>query len=85
MSRPMAVVIEVGRWDCDSIRPGTSELIIQHPIALLPRQHQTAAHFGVRVTQDDISREKAKGNANNDWVSRFRERAAHAPGARVSS
>jgi hypothetical protein len=22
----------------------------------------------VRITQDDISREKAKGNANNDWV-----------------
>lgn len=23
----------------------------------------------MRITQDDISREKAKGNANNDWVS----------------
>ena len=41
-----------------------------HRPSHIPHAHppQTAAHFGVRVTQDDISREKAKGNANNDWV-----------------
>ena len=33
--RPTVVVVEVGRWDCDSIRPGTSELII-HPIPRSP-------------------------------------------------
>jgi HAD superfamily hydrolase (TIGR01548 family) len=29
---------------------------------------QTAAHFGVTVTRDDIARIKAQGNANNDWL-----------------
>jgi histidinol-phosphate aminotransferase len=29
---------------------------------------QTAAAFGVRVTDDDVTREKQKGHANNDWV-----------------
>jgi|EP00624_Nannochloropsis_granulata_P003961 imidazoleglycerol-phosphate dehydratase len=29
---------------------------------------ETAAFFQVQVTQEDISREKAKGNANNDWL-----------------
>jgi imidazoleglycerol-phosphate dehydratase len=29
---------------------------------------ETAAFFQVKVTQEDISREKAKGNANNDWL-----------------
>jgi len=28
----------------------------------------TAAHFGLRVTLDDIARIKAAGDANNDWV-----------------
>ena len=29
---------------------------------------QTAARFGVVVTQDDITRQKKVGNANNDWI-----------------
>lgn len=29
---------------------------------------ETAAFFQVQVTQEDISRDKAKGNANNDWL-----------------
>lgn len=29
---------------------------------------ETAAAFGVQITRDDIAREKAVGNANNDWV-----------------
>lgn len=29
---------------------------------------ETAASFGVDVTEDDIARAKAAGNANNDWV-----------------
>ncbi|GAB5031837.1 imidazoleglycerol-phosphate dehydratase [Nannochloropsis oceanica] len=29
---------------------------------------ETAAFFQVQVTQEDITREKAKGNANNDWL-----------------
>lgn len=29
---------------------------------------QTAARFGVTVTQEDIAVEKKKGNANNDWI-----------------
>ncbi len=27
----------------------------------------TAAHFGVKITKDDIVRIKMAGNANNDW------------------
>lgn len=33
---------------------------------------QTAKHWGVAITPEMIGREKAKGNANNDWVSRMR-------------
>jgi imidazoleglycerol-phosphate dehydratase len=29
---------------------------------------QTAAHYGVKITMDDIDFYKNKGNANNDWV-----------------
>lgn len=29
---------------------------------------QTATFFGVEITHDDISIEKKKGNANNDWI-----------------
>ena len=29
---------------------------------------QTCDHFGVKITQDDISRVKKAGNANNDWI-----------------
>ena len=29
---------------------------------------QTAARFGVVVTQDDITRQNKVGNANNDWI-----------------
>ena len=29
---------------------------------------KTAEHFGVNVNQNDISEEKQKGNANNDWI-----------------
>lgn len=29
---------------------------------------QTARHFGVDITLDDITRAKMKGNANNDWL-----------------
>lgn len=29
---------------------------------------RTAAHFGVEISHEDISIEKKKGNANNDWV-----------------
>jgi len=28
---------------------------------------ETAAHFGVPITSEDVSNAKAKGNANNDW------------------
>ncbi|CAM9946396.1 unnamed protein product, partial [Phaeothamnion confervicola] len=28
----------------------------------------TALHWGVAITADDILREKVNGNANNDWV-----------------
>lgn len=63
----MGAVVNVGRWGL--IQSGTSELIVHIPSSPAPpTQHQTAAHFGVRVTQEDISLEKAKGNANNDWV-----------------
>jgi hypothetical protein len=26
------------------------------------------SRFGVTITQEDITREKKKGNANNDWI-----------------
>lgn len=29
---------------------------------------QTAAHFGVKISQEDISEQKKIGNANNDWI-----------------
>lgn len=29
---------------------------------------QTANRFGVLITQDDITRQKKLGNANNDWI-----------------
>lgn len=29
---------------------------------------QTCSHFNAIITQDDISRVKKQGNANNDWV-----------------
>jgi phosphoglycolate phosphatase-like HAD superfamily hydrolase len=29
---------------------------------------QTAAHFNVSITQEDISIQKKIGNANNDWI-----------------
>jgi len=29
---------------------------------------QTAAHFGVTISQEDISVQKKIGNANNDWI-----------------
>ena len=28
---------------------------------------ETAGHFGVKITGDDVSAAKAKGDANNDW------------------
>ena len=29
---------------------------------------QTGARFGVKITAEDISVEKKRGNANNDWI-----------------
>lgn len=29
---------------------------------------KTVAHFGIEISHDDISIEKKKGNANNDWI-----------------
>ena len=29
---------------------------------------QTCKYFGVTITNDDINKVKAKGDANNDWV-----------------
>jgi histidinol-phosphate aminotransferase len=37
----------------------------------------TAASFGVTLTHDDVSRAKAEGNANNDWVLTERLLEAH--------
>uniref|UniRef100_I2CQQ1 Imidazoleglycerol-phosphate dehydratase n=1 Tax=Nannochloropsis gaditana (strain CCMP526) TaxID=1093141 RepID=I2CQQ1_NANGC len=38
---------------------------------------ETAAFYQVTVTQDDIARQKAKGDANNDWVLTQRLLASH--------
>lgn len=43
---------------------------------------QTAAHFGVTVTQTDIATIKASGNANNDWDVTYR--LIHAVGKSTS-
>ncbi|MDX9912072.1 MAG: TIGR01548 family HAD-type hydrolase [Phycisphaerales bacterium] len=43
---------------------------------------RTASEFGITLTADDVSREKANGNANNDWVLTWRLLAAR--GADVS-
>ncbi len=47
-------------WDIDGVLADVAQsyrLAIQY----------TCAEFGVKITQDDINAEKARGNANNDW------------------
>ncbi len=47
-------------WDMDGVLADVAQsyrLAIQY----------TCAQFGVKITQDNINAEKARGNANNDW------------------
>lgn len=54
--RPQAVI-----FDMDGV---LADVSTSYREAIL----QTAASFGVELTKEDISQEKARGNANNDWV-----------------
>ncbi len=54
-------IVEAVLWDMDGILADVAQ---SYRAAIV----ETAAFFKVQVTQEDISREKAKGNANNDWL-----------------
>ena len=56
-----ALKCEVLLWDMDGV---LAEVAGSYRAAIV----QTASHFGVTVTNQDIAAEKQKGNANNDWV-----------------
>ncbi len=47
-------------WDMDGV---LAEVAQSYRLAI----QYTCAEFGVKITQDDINAEKARGNANNDW------------------
>lgn len=45
--------------------------LLTHPLILHGPSHQTAAHWSVPVTAEEITEAKIKGDANNDWVRDF--------------
>lgn len=55
------MTLEAVLWDLDGVLADVSQSYRQAII-------QTAAFFQVPLTQEDITQEKAKGNANNDWA-----------------